>query len=88
MKKTYEKPIIGLDLFALLQSAPIICDYSSAAGMGTPTQGNGDDCTWYMDEDNIIFLQSKDVCNWKWEDGEWDIFCYNGPYPGMEIFGS
>lgn len=89
MKKMYEKPQIALDLFTLLQAVPLVCDYDRDAGLGIPTQGNGDDCEWYMDDDFIIFLQERDVCSLKWEDAqEWNMFCYNGPNPGTEIFGS
>lgn len=88
MKKMYVKPRLGLDLFTLFQAVPMVCDYSSEKVMGWPTQGNGEDCTWCVGDDFTVFLESNENCLMKYEEFEWDWFCYNNLESGEIVFGS
>jgi hypothetical protein len=79
MKKHYEKPDIMFDNFTMSESVAN-CEVRSNFGQGT--------CGVEMTESLTMFTNTVDVCNIKYQDGEYDRLCYDVPMDSYNVFRS
>jgi hypothetical protein len=86
MKKTYKKPMMIVEWFALSQTIATGCgDLSS---YGSPTLTRIANCAWDFNGDYLLFLEGNNNCEYPIEDGTIDGLCYNTPSEGLNLFHS
>ena len=83
MKKTYKKPMMIVEWFALSQTIAAGCG-EKLDGMGEPLLARRETCAWLYDgfhmfEDPNICLHASEY---------WEIVCYNAPEGGLNVFHS
>ena len=84
MKRKYEKPLFGVEIFSLTQSIARDCGGSGALGDGANAVDPGD-CIWELGDGVSIFVAMAN-CTLDGEGGEWG--CYNNPNEGNYVFRS
>lgn len=92
MKEKYVKPKIILERFTLSQNIAATCQGvpGGAASMGNgPTAGNIYTCKWYFGG-TYLFISGENCEYGPDAEGELDadIYCYNNPDGGIQMFGS
>lgn len=87
MKKVYQKPILIVDTYNMVQSiAAGGCTIAGGGSLGTPTWGDPASCTWDLDDDKYFTIGTGSPCN---EDGDKLVIgCYHAPKDTDSIWGS
>lgn len=83
MKKTYRKPMLVVERFALSQTIAISCGKN--VGVGKPNFESKEKCGWLIEGYEIFADMS--VCDNPSEFFE-GLICYNAPKGGLNIFAS
>ena len=83
MKRKYEKPLFGVEIFSLTQS--VARDCGSSIPEDQLTFGDPNECFWDLGGDTRVFVLPPN-CNL---DGEnMGVGCYNNPSEGNYVFRS
>ena len=86
MKKTYKKPMMIVEWFALSQTIATGC--GDLSNYGSPTLTRMANCAWDFNGSFLLFLEGNNNCEYQIVDGTIDVLCYNGPSPSMSLFHS
>lgn len=88
MKKTYVKPRITVEYFALSQSVAKSCGWTADKFYGHPTHADIDSCAW-VDAAGESYWVSEQVCGASYsEELEVADGCYNAPSGLHQVFAS
>ena len=87
MKKTYMKPGLYVENFALSQEIAGNCGHANKPTLGVPAHDNKDSCGWDMG--NLIVWTVGVTPNCTFPGGDkFEGICYNNPNGGQTIFAS
>lgn len=89
MKKTYVKPQLLVESFAVSQNIANTCNVEGGGcTLGKPNHWGKGSCGWDLDG-IILWTERAEVCVEKVPEFE-DVLgiCYNNPTAGLSIFGS
>lgn len=84
MRKTYKKPTIHFEDFALVQTTASSCGEN--LDITQATQSSISTCGW--DVGGIVVFAVSTECQLIVEDGAMEGICYNNPAGGYNIFSS